>query len=329
VIERTRDELAHAQDVLLRVAWTIAALAIALGGAGLVASLRHQPGTASRAELTWAGDRAIEPGLVAAADDLRALAADLDRLGQVGRAALVAIVSRDTDQLSVLIDEGSALSLEILAANAQLAGALGRLPGTGPGEELRVRGELLARRDAIAEALVATRGVTVAWSQLESGALAATRIIGFLEAHDAAVLAATAEGRQQHYRVAIAHLDRAREQLAAATVIRDALRNTTDVATLDEWLTRNQAYDDALAGLYAALRTSTGRVTQAVRDAFAAEQAARERLPPNTNALVIIMNDIAQGRMNGAVVAIEEALGRMDAALNGLDGLDASASPTG
>ena len=40
---------------------------LALGAAGIVATMAHQPGTAARAELTYAGDAALEPGLASAA----------------------------------------------------------------------------------------------------------------------------------------------------------------------------------------------------------------------------------------------------------------------
>ncbi len=64
-------------------------------------------------------------------------------------------------------------------------------------------------------------------------------------------------------------------------MIRDRLAATIDVGTLDEWLARNVAYDDALRGLWDALRRSKGRVTDAVRDAAAArERCARSCCPP-------------------------------------------------
>jgi hypothetical protein len=56
-------------------------------------------------------------------------------------------------------------------------------------------------------------------------------------------------------------------------------------------------------------------VTGAVRKAFAAEKAARERLPGDTRGLVVIMAEIGRGGMNQAVISIEEARGELDAAL--------------
>ena len=73
---------------------------------------------------------------------------------------------------------------------------------------------------------------------------------------------------------------------------------TVDVAVLDEWLDRNAAYDVALRDLYAALDGVGGRVTDDVRDAIDAEQAAKERLPADSRGLILIMSEIGRGGMN-------------------------------
>jgi stage V sporulation protein SpoVS len=54
-----------------------------------------------------------------------------------------------------------------------------------------------------------------------------------------------------------------------------------------------------------------GRVTQAIRAAIAAEKAARAQLPGDTSGLVIILAEIGRGGLNQAVIAIEEARGRL------------------
>ena len=87
------------------------------------------------------------------------------------------------------------------------------------------------------------------------------------------------------------------------------------MTVLDEWLDRNADYDVALRALYAALDGVGGRVTDEVRDAVVAEQAAKERLPPDWRGLVVIMSEIGRGWMNGAVIAIEEARGALAEAL--------------
>ena len=84
-------------------------------------------------------------------------------------------------------------------------------------------------------------------------------------------------------------------------------------------LDRNADYDAAVRDLWDALRRSRGRVTDAVRTAAARERAAKERLPPDARALVVILGDVARGGLNQAVIAIEEARGELLDALARLE----------
>jgi hypothetical protein len=126
---------------------------------------------------------------------------------------------------------------------------------------------------------------------------------------------AAALGRAARYRDAIAGLDAADATIVAARTLRNQLANTVDVGVLDEWLDRNAAYDVALRNLYAEYATVGNKVTQELRNAIAAEAAARRELPPDTRGLVVIMAEIGRGGMNGAVIAIEEARGRLTSAI--------------
>jgi len=63
-------------------------------------------------------------------------------------------------------------------------------------------------------------------------------------------------------------------------------------------------------------------VTKDVRAAIDAERAAKDRLPPDSRGLIVIMSEIGRGGMNSAVIAIEEARGRLSEAL-------AAAAPSG
>jgi hypothetical protein len=136
--------------------------------------------------------------------------------------------------------------------------------------------------------------------------------------HDAAAAEAARLGRRAAYGQALEQLGRAEASLVDASALRDALANTADVSVLDEWLARNRALDVALRDLYTALRASGGSVTDAVRTAAEAERTAQQRLPPDTRGLVVIMADIARGGLNQAVIGIEQARGRLDAAVAGL-----------
>jgi hypothetical protein len=314
--------------VVRATGWVVAALAVAFGGAGLASSLDQQPGSSARTELTWAADRAIEPSLDAAVEDLRAISADVDRLGVLGREALVALLRSRTGLLGARVTAGTALIPDIEQAGADLRASLAGLPGAGPDEGMYLSAGVIARRNMIDEALAATDGLARAWSGLASAAAIASQVTAVLQAHDDAVVAAAAAGRQQRYVAALEQMDRADAFMAEALRIRDRLRNTVDVTSLSEWLDRGQDYDVALRRLYRALRDSAGRVTAAVRKAFKAEQAARDRLPSTTGGLVIAMNDFAQAGANDAVIAIEEARGLLDLALVELDQVPVSPDPS-
>jgi tetratricopeptide (TPR) repeat protein len=323
---------ARSRDVGLAALWIAAAALVALGAAGLVAAVGASPGTPGRAELTWAGDRAIAPHLEAATVLAERLSAEVDDLGTAGRVALAALVARDRDLLARTLAEGSRIAVAVEAAASQLRSEVRSLPGVSglapdplpPTSELllgvgqRRSVELLLRAADLAEDLDRT------WRELTGGALPAIELMRLLEDHDTSTAAAAADGRAGRYPDAIAALDRSIAILEEARALRDELANRVDVSVLDEWLDRNAAYDTALRSLYEALRRSGGRVTDEVRDAFAAERAAKERLPPDTRGLVVIMAEIARGGLNQAVIAIEEAKGGL---LDALDELEAIGSP--
>jgi hypothetical protein len=100
--------------------------------------------------------------------------------------------------------------------------------------------------------------------------------------------------------------------------LRDNLAATVDVTTLTQWLDLNAEYDAALRNLYQSIIDSNGRVTAAVREAFAAEKTARDRLPSDTRGLAIILAEIGRGGLNQAVIGIEEARADLEAAVEQL-----------
>jgi hypothetical protein len=65
-------------------------------------------------------------------------------------------------------------------------------------------------------------------------------------------------------------------------------------------------------------------VSDAVRDAYREESAARAQLPPDTRGLIVIVADIGRGGLNQAVIAIEQARGRLNLALEALAPVDAA-----
>jgi len=307
---------------MVGVLWLLAVVVLAFGSAGIVAGMAHPPGSPSRAELTWAGDNALRPALDAARADLAAIATDVETLAGRGRVALSAMVSRDEATLAAVSDEGALLAASIRASSDALRDRIGALPGAGPDAAIRYSGDLLRQRSILLDALDATEGLSGAWAQLVAGSLAATRLTLLLEGHDPQTAAAAELGRSTRYDEAVAAIDVSLRMLDSATELRDSLAATVDVTILDEWIGRNRTYDEALRRLYSLLGAAQGRVTPAIREAFAAEEAARANLPPDTRGLVVIMAEIGRGGLNEAVIGIERARGRLALALE-----DAAATP--
>ncbi len=318
-----------ARRLALSVGWLACAVLLALGAAGLVAGASHEPGTAARAELTWAADEAVRPGLADASADLARLSTEVEELGRYGRLALAALVARNLDGLDEAIAQGSARVAAIDAISAALSSRLAGLPGVGPGMAGRLGADVRARYEAIGSALVVTAGLRESWATLTAGSAAASHLATLLADHDTAAGEAARLGSGRSYAAALEQLTSATAALDAARALRDALANTVDVSILDQWLTRNRDLDEALGALYDALLTSRGVVTREVRAAAAAEQAAQQRLPPDTRGLVVIFADIARGGLNQAVIGIEQAKGKLAAAVDELARIDADEAGSG
>lgn len=316
-------------EVGRRLAWLAIAVVVAMGGAGIFGALDHPPGTPVRAELTWAADEVVRVGLRGSAADLAAITDDVEKLGLQGRGALAALAASKWDVLDQAIADGGVLVSSITARSDALRTRIIGLPGTGPNAELRLSPETRARHAALLAAVDATDGLAFVWAKLSLGGSSGAQLSTLLARHDTLIKAAIDAGIKGNLKTAISHIDEATGALTQAAAMRDRLKNTAvDVTTLNEWLRRNQAYDVALRALYVASAASPGHVTQALRDAIAAEKTARAQLPGDTSGLVIIMAEIGRGGLNQAVIAIEEARGRLTDAVAAEAGPDdASASP--
>ncbi len=304
------------RTLFARIAWLILAALLALGGAGLVAAMDHSPGMGARPELTWAGDQAARPALDAATGQLEALSNAVDTLGTTARLALAQVVAGELDPLRQTIVDGSVQLAVVEAQAAALRVNLDAIPGMGAESALRASASLRHRFEEQVKARDLTVGLAADWAAFSGRAIDAAGLTSLLSQHDLQTAAAAKEGAAAHYPAALKLLDASDATLAQARRLRDGLASTTDVSTLTVWLDRNGAYDAALRSLYQSLVDAKGRVTSAVRKAFADEQAARAQLPGDTRALVVIMADIAQGGLNQAVISIEEARGSLGAALD-------------
>jgi hypothetical protein len=298
------------------LAWVVAAVVISLGAAGLVTALDAPPAGGGRPELTDRGDALVRPALGAAEADLELLARDVAALGVEARGALASLNGSDLAAVEAAVARGDALIETIRTRTGAIDDALGAVPLLDSSDgAYRVSAAQRERRTRLRDALGATVDLQGAWARLTTGSIAASRLAARLDDHDQAVLKAAEQGRNAKYKAAAATLDDADAAIADARTLRDRLAATVDVSTLDQWLDRNADYDTALRALYLALKDVGGRVTDTVRDAVAAERAAKDRLPPDRRGMIVIMAEIGRGGMSIAVIAIEEARGRLTDAL--------------
>lgn len=316
------------RQIAAAVLWLAVALVLALGASGIVAAANRPPVGGIRPELTWATDRALEPELTAAAGDLAALSDEVDALGGIGRKALVALVDQRIAAVRKAVTDGEAQVTEIEAATEALRRRLAAVPGIGPDDVTRIGSALRSRYDRLVAALSATDGLSVSWSALTRGSLAAIGLTTSLADHDTFAVQAAALGLKGSYKKALAALDKADAALATSAGFRDQLAKTVDVGVLTEWIDRNAAFDTAVRKVWTLLAKSKGKVTAAIRVAFDELRTAQANLPPDGRALVVIMSDVARGGMNQAVIEIEQARARLAAAVDALAEPTAEPTPT-
>lgn len=321
--------IATLRRAVLALVWLVVVVVMAVASAGVVAQWSHPPGTPARAELTWHGDQEVDPALDAALADLRAIGDEVDRLSILARGALAALTADDQGPFTTALTEGGMVARAVESGSATLRVTLLALPGDLGTEAILYGSDTRARRATMLAALESSEGLARSWANLTVGSLAASNLISLLTSHDLTVAGAAAQGRDADYEAALVTLATAVGMLDEATEARDRLANTTDVVTLDEWIRRNRHYDEALIALYSALRDSGGLVNDAVREAYREEGEARANLPPDTRGLVVIVADIGRGGLNQAVIAIEQARGRLNLIIEALAPAETSLAPAG
>lgn len=297
--------------LLVALAWLALAVLIAVGGAGIATSLNRPPATGARPELTWAGDRQAAPVLDAATARLQTLSGAVDALGDASKSALANLVAGDTAALTTTLDTGSGHLAAVASASAALEAALAAVPYVDGQAALHLSDGTIARYRQLDAAPALTANLASDWEVLSARSMAASAVPTLLAAHDQQTAAAAKQGEAGHYSKALALLDLPDATLAQARTLADSLAKTADVSTLTQWIDRQAAYDASLRQLYQAMLAAKGKVTSAVRAAFAAEEAAKAALPTSTRGIVVIMGDIARGGLNQAVIDIEVARGSL------------------
>ena len=301
--------------VLATLAWIALAAVVALGGAGLVGELTHPPGGATREELTYPGDTALALRLDDASIRLRQIATNVDQLSADAKAALEDLASTDSTALQKSLDHGNGIAVILTTATKDLRNSLAGLPGDEPDAILHFSNATLVRRASILAALDAAGGLATEWQNVTGRSVDAARLTSLLQDHDKTVAAAVTLGLASKFAEAVTMLATAKTQLADVTTLKAEFTIGSEVTVLDAWLAAHSRYDDALIALYHALVLSHGRSNLNVQAAYREEKIARALLPVDNRSLVVIVAEFARGGLNQAVLAIEDASGRIDRAL--------------
>ena len=313
---------ARIQPILRRlvrgISWTILLALLAVSGAGLVGETFHPPGSPARAELTWTGDQAIDAELDVAARELTDIAADVGRLATLAKTALGEVTSVDATRLRAALEDGGAVALRIEEHTKTLRASLVGLPGDGPTAAIDYSNATLVRRAAILAAIDAAGSVASQWQSVTGRAVDSALVNSLISKHDQTVLAAAQQGVAGKYSAAIPILDEALGLIQEIQDLRVRLIASTEDTVLDEWIQRNTAYVTALKKLYQALVKSKGDpLTIEVQAANREVKIAFDNLPPDRRTIIVIVAEVARGGLTQAVIAIEDAHGRIDDALGG------------
>jgi hypothetical protein len=259
-----------------------------------------------------------------ARSDLEGIAADVERLAAEAKTALEDVSSADPKRLDATLQRGDAIAAAIDARSGSLRASLADLPGTEPDAAMRYSHAVLVRRAAVLAAIEASSGLAGNWQTVAARARDTARLTALINQHDTTVVNAIQHGLNSQYRDAVDTID---EALGIMDTIKDlrARLVAADDTILDEWIERTGNYDVALQHLYGALVKSKGRVTVEVQSARREERDAFEQLPPDRRTILVIIGEVTRNGLIQAVVAIDDAHGRLDEAL--VEVVEASVPP--
>ena len=172
------------RSLSLGIVWVVLAALIALGAAGIVASMNRMPGTDGRPELTWTGDEAARPALDAATDQLQTLSDQVDALGTTARQALTQVNAGDIASLSTTIANGTQQTGTVGQEATKLETSLSSVPGVTTTPELRLSNEMIQRYQALAATQGLTHSLAADWTAFSGRALNAATLTSVLASHE-------------------------------------------------------------------------------------------------------------------------------------------------
>jgi hypothetical protein len=307
------------------LAWGGLLAVLAAGGAGLAGLAWHPPGSPARAELTAAGDTALGARLDAARADLVLIASDVQDLADEAKGALADAASADATLLAGSLQRGDVLATRIEARARSLRESLDGLPGDEPDAAMHYSNPILVRRAATLTAVQAATGLAGSWQAVAARARETSRLTSLITEHDTTVVNGIQHGLNSNLKNAVSTIDEALAIMKTIEGLRARLVAADDTV-LDEWISRTKAYDIALQHLYAALVKSKGKVTVVVQSARREERDAYAQLPPDRRTILVIISEVTRNGLTQAVIAIDEASGRLDEAL--AEVAEASAPPS-
>jgi hypothetical protein len=226
-------------------------------------------------------------------------------LATAGRDVLTEARALDPDAADLAVATGTQASTAITRLHDDLVRLRAGL--TTDIDRSRLSPAEQARIQTIDGAITAADQLPESWLSVVGSASGPLDLVRSIQAHDAAVLDATASARADDLDGAIATLATAQRALVPARAVRQtADRAGADVSTLDELLLRLDTYDDALRRLYLLLLASRGVVTDGIRGVYQEVEAAQASLPLNQDALDLIVSDLAGPAITAALVSIED-----------------------
>jgi tetratricopeptide (TPR) repeat protein len=306
--------------VFVRVGWCLLAGAVAMGGAGIVASMSRQPTAESRPELTYQADSELSVRLDAAVRDLALLNDDVQSLGEQTRKALSSLAQVNQVGLQAAWDAGSN---DVNSIQARASALRKRL--SCDSWDLGLRAKLLEsyspamidRYDEVCRAIASVDPLPDDWTSLVAGTRRSMRVATDITDHDQIAGIALQYAGRGDFEAALAELSKAADSIADASAIAADMAKIADVSTLQEWLSRTRAVDDALELLWQAMIDSKGEVTIQVTAALKDVNAAKELLPDSNAVMTVALHEMAGGLTSDGI-AIEEAKGNLASALAAL-----------
>ncbi|MET0773233.1 MAG: hypothetical protein ABWZ82_09125 [Candidatus Limnocylindrales bacterium] len=282
----------------------IAALAVT----ALILTLDHPPTETGRPELTAREHALLVPRLAAIDASVDQAVAEAATLAVASRDVLTRARALDPDGVDAAITTGSQASAAISMLSEQLLKAREVL--TSDIDASRIRESDRARIGTIDAALIGIAQLPGTWVEVVGAASGPVDLVRSIQAHDARVAEAAAAARADDLPGAIVALEDSRRLLVAARAVREAADQAgADVSTIDDLLARLEAYDSALERLWTLLVETDGQVTDEVRAAFAAVEAAQGSLPLTEDALTVVVSDLAGPAIMATLQEIEQQRG--------------------